>query len=272
MAAGTDSRFEFNVPPSAQLPELFTHLSPPPATLDTLTGLILSHAHVDHYGALDEFPSSLPLIVGPGTKAWVDGSPDEEKPVPPWFWNHPTFIGEVGEEGARGKGDGWHKIGSYEKAFDFFGDGSFWLMQARSIMKHCPGHQVALCRVSMSPDTYVLLGGDTCHSRYIYTPFPEPAARSDVACWAHPSEGPVGSTKGSHTMHVDLDQAYKSIARLTRMEMEDNVMCVVAHETDVAYELGIGVGEMKQGWESWKENGWKEGKEKGIGPNSKSAN
>ncbi|KZT57140.1 hypothetical protein CALCODRAFT_496430 [Calocera cornea HHB12733] len=261
MAAGTDSRFALNVPPTAQLPELLNHLSPPPATLETLTGMLLSHAHVDHYGALDEFPSSLPLITGVGTKAWVDGAPDAEKPVPPWFWNHPEFIAEVGEDGGKGRGQAWEKVGTYDRAWDFFGDGSLYLMQAPG---HCPGHQVALCRVSTSPDTYVLLGGDTCHSRYIYTPFPAPVARSDIACWAHPSEGPPGSTKGTHTMHVDLDEAYRSIARLTRMEMENNVMCVLAHETEVARELGIGIGEMKQGWERWKENGWKEGKETGI--------
>ncbi|KZT57141.1 hypothetical protein CALCODRAFT_517617 [Calocera cornea HHB12733] len=263
LAREMDSRFVFNVPPSAQLPELYKRLSPPPATLDTLSGLILSHVHVDHYGALDEFPAEIPLIVGPGTKAWVDTSSDDDRPIPLSFWKHPKVISEVGEEGARGRGKQWQKVGSFDKGWDFFGDGSMWIMQAPG---HCPGHQVALCRVSTSPDTYVLLSGDTCHSRYIYSPFPGPDLRSDVACWVHPSHGPPGSEKGETTMHVDLEEAYRSIARLTRMEMEDNVICIVAHETEMARELDLGIGQMKQGWDKWKENGWKKGKESGIQP------
>ncbi|KZO99396.1 hypothetical protein CALVIDRAFT_553309 [Calocera viscosa TUFC12733] len=262
LAHEMDSRFVFNVPPSAQLPELFTHLSPPPATLDTLTGVILSHAHVDHYGALDEFPASLPLIVGPGTKAWVESSSEEDRSIPLGFWNHPNSVYETGEDGARGKGKEWQPVGSFE-GWNYFGDGSLWLMRAPG---HCPGHQVALCRVSTSPDTYVLLSGDTCHSRYIYMPFPTPVARSDVACWVHPSHGAAGSSRGSTTMHVHLEEAYKSIAKLTRMEMEDNVICIVAHETEVARELDLRVGDMRQGWEKWKEHGWKRGKENGVHP------
>ncbi|EJT98398.1 hypothetical protein DACRYDRAFT_24450 [Dacryopinax primogenitus] len=264
VAENTRTRFEVHVPPSAQLPELFTHLFPPPATLNTLTGLLISHAHLDHFGALPDFPTSLPVLFGPGTKAWAEGGLEYAYPIPEDFWEHPAWVGEVGEEGARGRGRGWEKLGSYEKAWDWFGDGGLWLAQAPG---HCPGHMVALCRVSTSPDTYVLLGGDTCHSRYIYSPFPSPSARWPCACWAYPAEGP--EAKPSHTMHEDLSLAYESIARLTRMDMEDNVMSVLAHETEVARELGIGIGQMKGGWEGWKELGWKRRKESGEPPSRK---
>ncbi|EJT98397.1 hypothetical protein DACRYDRAFT_118682 [Dacryopinax primogenitus] len=260
LAASFGPRFIFDVPPSARLPGLLEHLSPPPATLSTLTGLLISHSHMDHYGRLSDFPASLPVIFGPGTKAWVEAGVEQGRPIPKTFWEHPDWIGEVGEEGAKGRGKGWEKVGSYEYAWDWFGDGSLWLAQAPG---HCPGHMVALGRVSTSPDTYVLLGGDTCHSRPIYSPFPSPSARWPCACWADPSEGP--DAKPSHTMHLDLPLTYESIARLTRMEMEENVMCVLAHETEVARELGIGIGQMKGGWEAWKELGWKR-KESGEPP------
>ncbi|KZT57139.1 hypothetical protein CALCODRAFT_496429 [Calocera cornea HHB12733] len=71
-----------------------------------------------------------------------------------------------------------------------------------------------------------------------YTPFPTPAERHLIARFASVSEGPAETTPGSQTMHGDVPEAYRSIARLTRMEMEDNVMCVLAHETEVAQELG----------------------------------
>nr|CDI57201.1 uncharacterized protein BN887_00365 [Melanopsichium pennsylvanicum 4] len=38
-----------------------------------LSGIILSHARVDHYGNLLDFPSSLPSFVGLGTMDWVGG-------------------------------------------------------------------------------------------------------------------------------------------------------------------------------------------------------
>jgi len=263
MSAGMKGRFNFDVPPSAQLPEILTHLSPPPATLDDLTALIISHAHPDHYGALDEFPADLPVIVGPGTKAWIDGAPAGMKPIPPHFWEHPKSIEEVGE-GAKGHGKAWQSVGAYDKAWDFFGDGSFWLAQAPG---HCPGHLVALSRVSTSPDTYVVLGADTCHSRSIYSPYPTPSSRCMCALFPNP----MGPEPAMVTMHSDLDEAYHSIARLTRMEMEDNVLSVLAHETEFARELGVGIGQMKQGWEKWKVEGWKKPKEVGLPPKAKMA-
>ncbi|KZO99393.1 Metallo-hydrolase/oxidoreductase [Calocera viscosa TUFC12733] len=262
-------RFALNVPAAAQPPFILSHLSPSPAPVETLTGLFLSHAHFDHYGCMTDFPSRLPLYVGPGTKTWVKGgdeAPGGLKGFPSAFWRHPVFVGEIGEEGAKGKGKEWTSVGTYEKAWDWFGDGSFTLLQAPG---HCPGHMCALARVSTSPDTYVLLAADTCHSRYIYTPFPHPSHRHAIAHFAPVSEGPAETTPGSATMHGDVAEAYRSIARLTRMEMEENVMCVLAHETEVAQELRVGVGEMKQGWERWKENGWKIEKERGVHPQPK---
>jgi len=255
-------RFTLNVPPTAQTPFILSHLSPTPATADNLTGLFLSHAHTDHFGCLTDFPSRLPLYVGPGTKDWVKGGDEAEggwKGVPSKFWRHPEFVGEVGvDEGAKGEGREWQSVGSYEKAWDWFGDGSFWLMQTPG---HCPGHMCALARVSTSPDTYVLLAADTCHARAIYSPLPTPSHRSKCACFVPPSEGSFDSGPGSATMHADLGEAYRSIARLTRMEMEEDVLAVLAHETELARELGVGVGGMKQGWEGWRERGWKRAKQ-----------
>jgi glyoxylase-like metal-dependent hydrolase (beta-lactamase superfamily II) len=55
----------------------------------------------------------------------------------------------------------WVPFGPFEKALDFFNDGSFWVMQA-------PGHMAGnLCAAArLKGGEWVLLGSDCCHSRY----------------------------------------------------------------------------------------------------------
>jgi hypothetical protein len=54
------------------------------------------------------------------------------------------------------------KFGSFEKASDFFGTGSFWVVQAPG---HMPGN---LCAVVRQQDgEWIVLGSDCCHSKYI---------------------------------------------------------------------------------------------------------
>ena len=55
----------------------------------------------------------------------------------------------------------WVKLGAFEKAVDFFGTGSFWIMQAPG---HMPGNLCALVR--QARDQWILLGSDCCHSRF----------------------------------------------------------------------------------------------------------
>lgn len=45
------------------------------ATIDEigLTGIILSHAHFDHYGNLLDFLASIPVFVGAGALDWIGG-------------------------------------------------------------------------------------------------------------------------------------------------------------------------------------------------------
>jgi len=54
----------------------------------------------------------------------------------------------------------WVPFGSFDRAMDFFGDGSFWVIQA-------PGHMAGnLCACARLADgSWVLLGSDCCHSR-----------------------------------------------------------------------------------------------------------
>jgi hypothetical protein len=55
----------------------------------------------------------------------------------------------------------WQKFGSFEKAFDFFGDGSLWVIQAPG---HMPGNLICCCRIQTGE--WIILGSDCAHSRY----------------------------------------------------------------------------------------------------------
>lgn len=54
----------------------------------------------------------------------------------------------------------WEPFGPFERALDYFGDGSFWIMQAPG---HMAGNMCAAAR--LRGGEWVLLGSDCCHSR-----------------------------------------------------------------------------------------------------------
>lgn len=110
-----------------------------------LSGIILSHAHVDHYGNLLDFPTSLPVFVGPGTMDWIGGGEDAAKKgekglmsFPSGFLKGRTFVemdhidsSHVDERlKSRVKST---RVGPFEKAWDWFGDGSVIIASAEGV-------------------------------------------------------------------------------------------------------------------------------------------
>lgn len=54
----------------------------------------------------------------------------------------------------------WEPWGPFEKALDYFGDGSFWILQAPG---HMEGNLAACARLKSGER--ILLASDCCHSR-----------------------------------------------------------------------------------------------------------
>lgn len=107
--------------------------------------------------------------------------------------------------------DTWTSFGPFPKAFDFFGDGSFLLLDAPG---HMPGHLMGLARTGS--DEYVVMGGDCCHHRKIFT-----------------GEGKVGEghgPNGAYSMHKDLDTAKATIERLHELSKGEEVLVCLAHD------------------------------------------
>jgi glyoxylase-like metal-dependent hydrolase (beta-lactamase superfamily II) len=134
--------------------------------LEDVESVVWSHWHFDHTGDMSKFPTSVKIVVGSGFK---------ENLLPGYPANPDSALLETDYEGHEMEEiefDTSIKIGQFN-AFDFFGDGSFYLLD---VPGHAIGHMCGLARTTAT--TFVLLGADACHfagamrpSEYI--PLPE---------------------------------------------------------------------------------------------------
>lgn len=105
----------------------------------------------------------------------------------------------------------WQPFGSFEKANDFFGDGSLWVIQA-------PGHMAGnlACCVRLKAGEWVLFASDCAHSRELLD------GKYRIACWCTPD--------GEKTsLHQDIDAAYDTMARIRSLEKKGVHVCL-AHD------------------------------------------
>ncbi|SPO26186.1 uncharacterized protein UTRI_02462 [Ustilago trichophora] len=260
-----------------------------------LSGIILSHAHVDHYGNLLDFPTSLPVFVGPGTMDWVGGGEDAAKKgekglmtFPSSFLKDRTFIemDKIGSKAAttvkaRVKET---QVGPFEKAWDWFGDGSVLIAAAEG---HCHGHMILLAKTTSAPNpTYVLLSGDAAHQQALYHPLPPPLQLNKESLFAAPPkyshayatkddrratpgyfdrtcteaviDKPIAEDKAS-CMQDFPDKAMRTLAALSRMEACADVMVVLAHEIEFVNAVGLQEG-AELVVNDWQEKGFKDAK------------
>lgn len=173
---------------------------------ESINYVVYSHLHFDHVGNPSEFPNSQ-VVVGPGSKAAAyPGYPSNlNSPFLGSILEHPS-VRELSYES-----DEWTSFGQFTKAFDFFGDGSFLLLDAPG---HMPGHLMGLARTG--DDEYVIMGGDCCHHRNILT-----------------GEGKLGEghgPNGAYSMHKDLDTAKATISKLHEISQREDVLVCLAHD------------------------------------------
>jgi len=135
--------------------------------LNKIEACVMSHWHWDHCGAPSALPKSVNLVVGPGFR---------DAFLPGWPANKDSPFHEAdfdGREVVEAPFSDDFKIGQFP-AYDYFGDGSFYVLD---VPGHAIGHVGALLRTT--PDTFVFLGGDVCHSNGAirptqYIPMPDP--------------------------------------------------------------------------------------------------
>ncbi len=211
-----------------------------------IEGIIWSHWHWDHIGDPSSFEKSTALIVGPGTtKNFTPGYPANEKG---WILES-DYEGRELKEIAFDQG---LKIGGFD-AFDYFGDGSFYLLDSPG---HAIGHMCGLAKVTSSPKSFILMGGDICHHPGQFRPSPHQPLPSIISpnpsidtAYRH-APGPFLSTFSltviarGHSMlwqdqrmetrpHLAPMRWTLPYANCRELEALDEVLVVIAHDTSL---------------------------------------
>lgn len=243
--------------------------------MQDVEGVIWSHWHFDHTGDPSTFPPSTKLIVGEGFQdAFLPGYPADPN-------------GHVLESDYSGREVMEIKFGDLDttilrfKAFDYFGDGSFYILDSPG---HAVGHINALCRTHASPDAaFVHLGGDSVHHAAEmrpteYLPLPETITPSPVPhLHAHACPGDLFThllRNGSKTDHIlehhdpfpdiQSDKRYSllhdepalrnTVRKGEELDAHPNVVTLIAHDWTLK---GI-LPEWPQDLNGWREAQWKE--------------
>jgi len=204
-------------------------LSEGPVAPSSIDAVILSHLHFDHTGDCTKFPDAQ-IIVGPGSyAATYPGWPVAPKsPFLSSILNHSHFH-ELSFET-----DVWQPLESFPRAYDYFGDGSFFLIDTPG---HMPGHLGALA--CTGPDEWVFMGGDCCHHRSLLK-------------GSRPMSITVGPN-GTSSFHRDPTEAKKTIDKVRELEKGTSTLVALAHDARLE-------GKMPQyptPVNGWKGSSWK---------------
>ncbi|ORY07015.1 beta-lactamase-like protein [Clohesyomyces aquaticus] len=241
--------------------------------LEELSSMIWSHWHWDHHGAPEKYPSEVEVVVGPEFREnFMPGYPTN----PDAIFLDVNFANRDFREISFD--DSSLTIGDF-KAFDFFGDGSFYLLDTPG---HAIGHMCGLARTT--PKTFVFLGGDICHfggsfrpSPTIPLPDPIPQSHLDshfpIPCpcsmftTAHPAGPQSENSKTSpffevtsfpQSAYLDRVQAAESIRKLQKFDEDPNVFVCIAHDPTLLKVLPFLNNNPEKDLNNWKQAGMKE--------------
>ncbi|KAI5309971.1 hypothetical protein KEM55_002018 [Ascosphaera atra] len=246
-----------------------------------IEAVVWSHPHFDHTGDPSTFPPETKLVVGPGfKKAMLPGYPA----------NPDAAVLESDYEGRElveisFSGDDVIKIGRFP-AIDYFGDGSFYLLDAPG---HAHGHLCGLVRTTATPDgssnTFMLLGADAIHHNgelrpSEYRPLPEkitphPLAPVGIDTPAYRKHASIPFCPGHAIEHlqrhrirlppnttpffdaaitIDAEQAQETIVKMQELDARDDIFIMFAHDES---SIGI-IDTFPKTANNWKEKGWAE--------------
>ena len=197
----------------------------PPSSIDVV---IFSHLHFDHVGDCTKFPEAQ-ILAGPGSRAAsAPGFPiNLDSLFESSVINHKNYH-ELSFET-----DAWQPFGPFDKAYDFFGDKTFFLIDAPG---HMAGHLGAM--VHTGPDEWVFMGGDCCHHR-------------SILAGTRPMSLTMGP--GGRCFHRDPEEASKTVAKIRTLDKTGKVLVALAHDSYLVDKMP----EYPEKLNGWKGSAWK---------------
>ncbi|KAJ7074251.1 hypothetical protein C8F01DRAFT_971715 [Mycena amicta] len=230
-------------------------------SLETIDTVIWSHAHFDHIGDMSKWPND------PGSETNTSiypAAPDATSQAKDLAGRNVTKI------------DFSTALLNFSglSAIDYFGDGSFYLMNTPGlIIVHSTflGHLTALARVT--PNSFILLGGDTFHHPGEARPrpglqqtYPCPAdilaqARSSISTnyfWSpHSRIGRFDMASRAQQMLAISDLrngGQVSLEKIATFDADPDFFVLIAHDSSVVAELPYFPADLN----NWKESGLKD--------------
>ncbi|PCH35012.1 Metallo-hydrolase/oxidoreductase [Wolfiporia cocos MD-104 SS10] len=197
---------EFTVDCPRDVVDLLEEGGVSPSSIRTV---VYSHLHFDHVGDLAPFTSAEVILGGEAAELMEDTYPRN----PDSLWQEFPAGHKVCYIDFETDQRGLSPLGSFNRAVDFFRDGSLYLLDAPG---HFPGHLAALARVSTNK--FVLLAADCCHNRLCYNP---------------------GHRLISRENYHDVQVARDTVQRLKIMDRTEGVLVILAHERERLDEMPL---------------------------------
>lgn len=165
----------------------------------------ISHLHWDHTGDTHAFKKSTFVVGGECRTLFEEGYPkDPDSTVAQDLLpaDRTRFIPETD----------WKPIGLFPRAFDFYGDGSLYIINSPG---HLNGHVNVLARTS-ADGAWIYLAGDSAHNWKLVT------GEAEIR---------VGLPENPHfCMHRDLAKAKEHIGRIREVWKIPRVRVLLAHD------------------------------------------
>lgn len=170
-----------------------------PADIDTIC---ISHCHWDHVGDTQPFINAEFVVGAASATLFQPGYPEDPNS------DFASDLLPAGRTRFVDFDEQSERLGPFPQTLDFYGDGSLYVVNAPG---HLPGHVIVIARTS--PDTWILLGGDSAHHWNLIT-----------------GESQIAHSHPGGCAHLDKKAAELNIQRIREFLKLPHVKVIIAHD------------------------------------------
>jgi glyoxylase-like metal-dependent hydrolase (beta-lactamase superfamily II) len=193
--------------------DVFDSLKDLKIDLSSISSVILSHLHWDHYGERHKLPAPTQFCVGPGSLSLLEGPSLYPQNLDSFYSADMLPRERTRELPPITDSECWKPLGPFNATHDYFGDGSLYIVDSPG---HLIGHINLLVRIENQQ--WVYLAGDSCHDRRILTKEREIAV--------YPDEKIPGNMACAHHNKTAAEEHLAKVRHLESMGVE----VIIAHD------------------------------------------